>query len=284
MNFNEYLYTDIQDIEEIFNYYLNFLNSLSHSKFSEEKQLQLKAASDKFLNSIEKFTYFETSKREDYEDIIRKIEEEFNKLKAIERKPFIFRLIPFTKKRKHQIYTTQDTFRNLYSSTLSLINNVIQREYVFDNLEIGNFYQPSKSNKEEIVLLLEDAIQIIEDDTSITDFTKKNLTNHLDKAIRDLKSQRTNWTRFFGKLKETTVVLSALGSLAGSSNMLYDAITKIEKASITIRKTSINLSYNVLNEVFNVQNLQNLGLLKNSILKIEDKIPENPTNIDEISE
>lgn len=284
MNFNEYLYTDIQDIEDIFNFYLSFLNSLSNSKFSEEKQLQLKAASDKFLNSIEKFTYFETSKREDYEDIVRKLEEEFRQSRIIERKSFFIKMLPFTKKRKHQTYIIQDTFRDLYSSTMRLINDVIQKEYVFDNLEVGDFYQPSKSNKEEIEALIEEAIQIIEDDTSITDFTKRKLTNHLEKAIRDLKSQRTNWTRFFGKLKETTVVLSALGSLAGSSNMLYDAITKIEKASITIRKTSINLSYNVLNEVFNVQNLQNLGLLKNSILKIEEKPPDNPTNSDEISE
>lgn len=284
MNFNEYLYIDTQDIEEIFNYYLSFLSSLSSSKFADEKQLQLKAASNKFLNSIEKFTYFETNKREEYEDIVNKIENEFKQLKIIERKPLIFRLIPFTKKRKHQMYILQDTFRVLYSSTMNLINDVIQREYIFDNLEIGDFYQPSKSNKEEIAAIIDEAIQIIEDDTSITDFTKKKLINQLEKALRDLKSQRTNWTRFFGKLKETTVVLSALGSMAGSSNMLYDAITKIEKASITIRKTSINLSYTILNEVFNVQNLQNLGLLKNTILKIEEKLPENPINSDEISE
>lgn len=273
MTFNEYLYTDSQDIELIFNYYFGFLSELSDSNFPVEKQLQLKGASDKFLNSIEKFTYFETYKREDYQDLLNNLEDELFQLKQLERKALILRIIPFINSKKKQIYKVQDSFHKLYTATMSLINDSIQKEYLYDSLELGDFYIPSKSNKSEITELINDAMELINEDTSITDMSKKALINHLDKAIRDLNSERTNWTRFFGKLKEVSVLLAALASLAGNANSLYDAITKLEKAAIVIRKTSINISFNILNEVFQVQNMQNIGLLKNTILKIEDNTP-----------
>ncbi len=284
MNFNEYLYTDYQDIELIFNFYVSYLSELSTSGFQKEKQLQLKTASDKFINSIEKITYFETSKREDFMELLKDLEDELFILKQIDRKPFLLKLIPFVNSKNKQMYKVQDAFHALYSATMSLINDAIQKEYLYDNLELGDFYIPSKSNKNEIIELINEAIELINEDSAITDKSKKTLTNHLDKALRDLNSERTNWTRFFGKLKEVSVLLAALGSMAGNANSLYDAITKLEKASIVIRKTSINISYNILNEVFNVQNMQNIGLLKNTILKIEDRTPLNDVSDEGISE
>ena len=261
MTFNDYLYTDAQDIEVVFNYYLGFLTELSSSNFAQDKQLQLKAATDKFLNSIERFTYFETCKREDYQELMGGLENELFLLKDIDRKSFLLKLLPFFNNRKKQMYHVQDGFQEVYSATMTLINDVVQKEYIYDKLEIGDFYDPSKSNKTEIAELIKEAIVLISQDTSITEISKKALVNHLDKAIRDLSSERTNWTRFFGKIKETSVVLAALASLAGGTNFLYDAINKLEKAAIVVRKTSINISYNILNEVFNVQNMQNINLL-----------------------
>lgn len=271
MTFNEYLYTDSQEIEVIFNYYLGYLSELSNANFSAEKQLQLKGASDKFLYSIEKFSYFETSKREDYQELLNKLFEELNDYKQLDRKPFVLKIIPFVNSKKKQMFKVQDAFYELYSATMSLVNDSIQKEYLYDSLELGDFYIPSKSNKSEITELINEAMELINEDSSITDMSKKALVNHLEKAIRDLNFERTNWTRFFGKLKEVSVLLAALASLAGNANTLYDAITKLEKAAIVIRKTSINISYNILNEVFHVQNMQNIGLLKNTILKVEDK-------------
>ncbi|MCX6231681.1 MAG: hypothetical protein NTZ33_09075 [Bacteroidetes bacterium] len=284
MTFNEYLYTDAQDIELIFNYYLGFLGEMAATNFPQEKQLQLKAASDKFLNSIERFTYFETYKREDYEDLLRLLDREMQELKEIERKPFWLKLFPLINNRQRQIYHIQDAFRELYASSLALVNDAIQKEYIYDKIELGSFYDPTKSNKPEIIELIQDAVELINEDVSITEMSKKALVNHLDKAIRDLNSERTNWTRFFGKIKETSVVLAALASLAGNANLLYDAIEKLEKAAIVVRKTSVNISYNVLNEVFNVQNLQNIGLLKNTILKIDERKIYNDIPSDEVSE
>lgn len=284
MTFNEYLYTDAQDIEVIFNYYLGFLGELSSANYPEDKQLQLKGSSDKFLNSIERFTYFETYKREDYQELMDDLIKELQELKNIERKSFILKMLPFFNNRKKQIYRIQDVFHEVYSATMSLVNDAIQKDYIYDKLELGDFYDPTKSNKTEISELIKEAIELISEDASITDSSKKALNNHLEKAIRDLKSERTNWTRFFGKLKETSVLLAALASMAGNANLLYDAINKLEKAAIVVRKTSINISYNILNEVFNVQNMQNIGLLKNTILKIEDRNIQNDITSDEISE
>jgi hypothetical protein len=211
-------------------------------------------------------------------------ERELQELKEIERKPFWLKLFPLINNRQRQIFHIQDAFRELYAASLSLVNDAIQKEYIYDKIELGSFYDPTKSNKTEIVELIKEAIVLIHDDVSVTDMSKKALINHLDKAIRDLNSERTNWTRFFGKIKETSVVLAALASLAGNANLLYDAIEKLEKAAIVIRKTSINISYNVLNEVFNVQNLQNIGLLKNTILKIDERKAYNDIPNDEVSE
>ena len=284
MTFNEYLYTDAQDIEVIFNYYLGFLGELSSANYPEDKQLQLKGSCDKFLNSIERFTYFETYKREDYQELMDDLIKELQELKNIERKPFLLKILPFFNNRKKQIYRIQDVFHEVYSATMSLVNDAIQKDYIYDKLELGDFYDPTKSNKTEISELIKDAIELILEDASITDSSKKALNNHLEKAIRDLNSERTNWTRFFGKLKETSVLLAALASMAGNANLLYDAINKLEKAAIVVRKTSVNISYNILNEVFNVQNMQNIGLLKNTILKIEDRNLQNDIPSDEISE
>ncbi len=284
MTFNEYLYTDAQDIEVIFNYYLGFLGELSSANYPEDKQLQLKGSSDKFLNSIERFTYFETYKREDYQELMDDLIKELQELKNIERKSFILKMLPFFNNRKKQLYRIQDVFHEVYSATMSLVNDAIQKDYIYDKLELGDFYDPTKSNKTEISELIKEAIELISEDASITDSSKKALNNHLEKAIRDLNSERTNWTRFFGKLKETSVLLAALASMAGNANLLYDAINKLEKAAIVVRKTSINISYNILNEVFNVQNMQNIGLLKNTILKIEDRNIQNDITSDEISE
>jgi hypothetical protein len=284
MTFNEYLYTDAQDIEVIFNYYLGFLGELSSANYPEDKQLQLKGSSDKFLNSIERFTYFETYKREDYQELMDDLIKELQELKNIERKSFLLKMLPFFNNRKKQIYRIQDVFHEVYSATMSLVNDAIQKDYIYDKLELGDFYDPTKSNKTEISELIKEAIELISEDASITDSSKKALNNHLEKAIRDLNSERTNWTRFFGKLKETSVLLAALASMAGNANLLYDAINKLEKAAIVVRKTSINISYNILNEVFNVQNMQNIGLLKNTILKIEDRNIQNDITSDEISE
>jgi len=284
MTFNEYLYTDAQDIEVIFNYYLGFLGELSSANYPEDKQLQLKGSSDKFLNSIERFTYFETYKREDYQELMDDLIKELHELKNIERKSFILKMLPFFNNRKKQLYRIQDVFHEVYSATMSLVNDAIQKDYIYDKLELGDFYDPSKSNKLEISELIKEAIELISEDASITDSSKKALNNHLEKAIRDLNSERTNWTRFFGKLKETSVLLAALASMAGNANLLYDAINKLEKAAIVVRKTSVNISYNILHEVFNVQNMQNIGLLKNTILKIEDRNIQNDITSDEISE
>jgi len=284
MTFNDYLYTDAQDIEVIFNFYSGFLNELSSVNFPLEKQLQLKAACDKFLNSIERFTYFETYKREDYQELMNDLEKELHELKEIERKSMFLKLLPFINNKKKQMYRVQDSFHLVYSATMSLINDAIQKEYIYDKLELGDFYDPTKSNKTEIAELIKEAIELITEDASITESSKKALINHLDKSIRDLNSERTNWTRFFGKIKETSVVLAALASLAGGANALYDAINKLEKAAIVVRKTSINISYNVLNDVFNVQNMQNIGLLKNTILKIDERNTQADISSDEISE
>ena len=81
-------------------------------------------------------------------------------------------------------------------------------------------------------------------------------------ALEELESERINWTKFIGKIKEATIVLGALGSFASGTTGIFDAQSKLDQTTTIIQQTSININYDVIGKTFNIQNVKSIGLPK----------------------
>jgi len=76
MTFTEYLNTDLDNSDLIFEYYLQYLSNLSSKEFPYDEQIQLKATSTKFISCIDNLTYILKEKKEKYFDLINVIIED----------------------------------------------------------------------------------------------------------------------------------------------------------------------------------------------------------------
>lgn len=276
MTFNDYLNLSINDYQEISNYYLNFLEEFSTKKFPYEKKLQFKGTATKFLNSIEDLTYLQKEKQEEYVKIIDQLNESLDILNRRSKRSRVLNLI-FSPQRSHRI---ESDFGILYDRTIELINDANKTlKYRNRNLKINGFYEPKNSNKAQIKKLILEAIELIKQDNSITEKSKKQLLDYLNKVLTNLDSDYTNWTDIIGKIKETIIVLGALGGFIGGISPLFEAKDKLEQTTIVIEKTSINLNYNVINETFNHNEILNINPSNSYILQIGDNTPkENDEN------
>ena len=193
----------------------------------------------------------------------------------IDNRSFLYNFLLASSKAR-RLSRIQDLFQDLYSKTLELVNEATEKTMYFDSLKINDFYKPDNSNKNKIKTLISEAIEIIEVDSSLTEKTKKNIVDYLNTALKELDRERVNWARFIGRIKETVIVLGALGSLVGGASSLYHAQDKLEQTTIVIQKTSANINYNVLNETFNIHNIQHIESLT-QLLELPKNTPrQNP--------
>jgi len=269
ITFNEYLNTSTEDSQKIFEFYLNFLGEFSGKDFPFDEQLKLKGAGGKFLNSIDSTTYIGKESKEHYIDLLDRFQKELKLYRRRTNMPIMLKILnPISNRTR--LFRLQDTFQELYSSTLELINEATNKTYYFDDLKVNNFFRPDNSNKQKIKDLINEAIVLIRDDSTLTEKSKKSIIDYLERALTELERDRVNWTRFIGRIKETIIVLGALGSFAGGASSLFKAQEKLEQTTIIIQKTSVNFNFNVLNETFNVQNIQHIGSINNLL-----ELPEN---------
>jgi hypothetical protein len=279
ITFNEFLNTSAEDSHKIFEFYLDFLGEFSGKDFPFDEQLKLKGAGGKFLSSIDSTTYIGKDSKEQYIALLDKFQNEFKLYRRRIGKPILFRfLYPISDKTR--LYRLQDTFQELYSTTLELINEATNKTYYFDDLKVNNFFKPDNSNKQKIKDLINEAIILIREDGTLTEKSKKSIIDYLERAISELERERVNWTRFIGRIKETIIVLGALGSFAGGASSLFQAQKKLEQTTVIIQKASVNFNFNVLNETFNVQNIRHIGLINNLLELPENKDIQDAEEVD----
>lgn len=271
MTFNDYLNLSSNNYQEISNYYLSFLEEFSAKKFPYEKKLQFKGTATKFLNSIEDLTYLRKEKQEEYIKIIDQLNESLSIYDRRSKRSRVLNLI-FPSQSSHRI---ESEFGMIYDRTIELINDANKTlEYRNGNLKINGFYEPKNSNKVQIKELILEAIELIKQDNSITEKSKKQLLDYLNKVLTNLDSDYTNWTDIIGKIKETIIVLGALGGFIGGISPLFEAKEKLEQTTTVIEKTSINLNYNVINETFNHNEILNINPSNSYILQIGNNTAE----------
>ncbi len=124
----------------------------------------------------------------------------------------------------------------------------------------SKLYQPEFSNKRTAIDLIEDALKLIESDNLLPVRAKKQIIKQLNKILSNLRRENTNWTNYFGAIKETVILLAALVTIGGSQynlEHLTGAKDKLEEATKIIEITSINNNYieyvNTENQVFQIQ-------------------------------
>ena len=269
VTFNRYLNSDVEDTNLIFDFYLNFLDNFSTNTFPYPDQLKLKGAGGKFINSVESKVYLRPEKKEMYYELLDRVNKD---LKVYRR---FFRLSPlhkyFVESRSSRLLRVQYTFQELYSLTVELINEATNKNYIYDELEVNGFYKPDNSNKNRITELINEAIDLIRDDSTLTEKSKKSIIDYLEKALRELNRERVNWNKFIGRIKEVIIVLGALGSVAAGASTIFSAKEKLEETTVIIQKTSINFNLNVLNDTFNIQNIANIASI-NSLLELPEGV------------
>jgi len=267
MTLNDYLNLSSTNYQEISKYYLNFLEEFSSKKFPYEKKLQFKGTATKFLNSIEETTYLQKEKQEEYIKIVEQLNKSLSIYERRSKRSKVISLI-FPPQSSHRL---ESDFEKIYDRTIELINDSNKTlKYRNGDLKMNGFYEPKNSNKAQIKKLILEAIEFIKEDNSITEKSKKQLLEYLNKVLTNLDSEYTNWTDIIGKIKETIIVLGALGGFIGGISPLFDAKEKLEQTTVVIEKTSINLNYNVINETFNHSEILNINPSNSYILQIEN--------------
>lgn len=278
MTFNEYLNLEIEDSHQIFEYYLKYLEDFSSKNFPFDEQLKLKGAGGKFINSIDRTTYISQERQSEYSKLIDELQLDIRKYRRRNSISIISKLI-LLPRNKTLLFVIQDSFQKLYSMTLELINESKNKSNFYDNLKINDFYKPDNSNKKKIKDLVNEAIALIRNDDTITTKTKNSIIDYLEISLRELDRERVNWTRFLGRIKETIIVLGALGSLAGGASFLFDAQGKLEQTTTIIQKTSVNINFNILHETFNVQFIQDSSSI-NRLLELPAEISSDKQDLD----
>lgn len=272
MTFNEFLNCELELKEVILDYYLTYLNEFSSKEFPYDELLKLNGAAEKFLNCIEKTNFISKAEREDYLYLIEQFRTDLKRYRHTKNMSKISLLI--TNKRLGKI-RIEDDFEELFSKTIGLINKTTRYNGYVDSLTLNGFYQPANSNKKKIQDLINEAIILIGDDETLTEKSKKQLIDYLNKTLAELQKENVNWSKLIGRIKETIIVLGALGSFASGMTPLIQAKEKLEETTVVIQNTSINLNYNVLNETFNIKNIQQIGEMSSVVLQIQENNEKN---------
>jgi hypothetical protein len=102
-------------------------------------------------------------------------------------------------------------------------------------------YVPESSNKFDAERCIREAIVIIQNDPALASDAKRKIISHLENSIISL--QKGDTADFFGIVKETIIILGALGSIAGGYCAILQAQEKLNDATNILEKSCINQNY-----------------------------------------
>lgn len=270
MTFAEYLNKDDDDFNAISEYYTNFLNDFAAKGFVYEEQLKLKGATDKFINSATQISYMNTETRGLVSNLVDTLSQSCRYYRRVNSRPKIF-LFPLNIKHK-SLEQVQEAFGNLYSKCIDTINDVTSSysyKYAGSSLELNGFYQPKNTNKDEVKRLIRESIQLIIEDDSLSEKSKTQIIEYLNKVISKLDYNYISWSSILGHITEAILVLGALGSFVSGYSSLRIAEERLKESTKLIQKNSITINYKIVNETFNVTNLTQLNAFSETILQIE---------------
>lgn len=272
----DYLNIDIKDddsIEVLFNLLMKQIDLLESTEIDYKNLTTLTGVINKFINCVEYLNADATNLREQANTFIYQIrnnyevknEEEFFFRgswfdKYIHRISLFNRIFNFNKIKnqyKNDLNGRKESaFYNFTNEIVLTYNSIVDNNKNSSRIGLNGFYTPESSDKYKATKLISEAIDILEKDNSLTDKAKKAIINYLKQALNEINKPKSNWTFIFGNLRETIFILGALGSLAGGItgvSALNDAKTKLNDATELIEKSSVNVNYQNINQIFNIE-------------------------------
>lgn len=241
VDFDQFLNTDINNNRIIFEYYINLLSSLSKDNYSIHSLLKLNGSASKFIDCISTRIYVEETK-EAYIHIVKDLSANIRLYNIRENR---LRLLP-TSKSKLLV-----SYEHVYNHTIQLISRFNSVKSNNNDIELNGLFTPELINKTQIIRLITEAIDLIENDITLSRKTKDKLKTYLIKVIHNLEDSHSSWALILGTIKETIIILAALGSIAGGISSIIPAKEKLIQTTEIIEKTSISINYNTINQTFN---------------------------------
>lgn len=159
-------------------------------------------------------------------------------------------------------------YNPVYEKTIKFYYDI--KKIIHDNKGDNVFNDVLDKNqvlKSDIKFLLTHSIELIESNTTLPIKAKAQVVDKIRDAISEVDSPTTNWSRFLGKLKEATIIASAIITIAGvSMKDILSAKENIEKATLKVEQTTIS---NIT-----IQNQLNIGnklLVTNTNINTDSK-------------
>lgn len=231
MNFVDYLSLDINDIsnhDKMFRFIQEQMNEIKGSNFKADNSHIIYGMIDKFIE-------------------FAKVCEAYVEPYSIERaNEFIEKLIETgSKADSNRIDNCMSSFEKLNSHLIIIYNRIVKNNFdLFQYQDFSLICNVNRSNKDKAISLIENAIEILKNDTILSKRKKEQIINQLQKIVENLKKEKPNWTFHFGKLTQSIILLGALGSFAGGVGTWY-AIDKAREELINsfnvTHRTSINI-------------------------------------------
>jgi hypothetical protein len=157
------------------------------------------------------------------------------------------------------------------TSFYTKMNKTIRSQVKDEHLDFNGMFIYDNSNKRLVIDLLTDVIDLIDTDPIISTKSKNKLKKHLNDCITELVNPKSNWSFFFSRIAETTIILGSLGSIAGgiaATSNLFEAQEKVEEAAKTVVNTSVNINYNNVQDIFNID--ENIRIENNKVIMLSD--------------
>ena len=251
---------DSNDFQKCYNYLKKYIEDIKENKFEKDYVIDLKALIDKFLQFAIPFELNNQVIIQDLLNFADKLEQSCYKN-------------TFEETKSESEITMNLIYQHLYSNFIKVYNkiNLKFRNSKEELLDFDGILNYEISNKRKAINIIQDALDLIETDNTLSKKSKKKIIDYLSDAIQELNNPKTNWTNYFKKTAEVIIVLGALGSITGgidASNNLINAKEKIEEAQYVIVNTSINLNYLNIENTFNIS--KPIEIENNRILMIEE--------------
>ena len=250
LSLDDYLrisHSDTHRIHEMYIFLRSFLENFIEEPNDPKYFLKLEGIVDKFLKVISPYLESETKNISEAASYANRIS--YASPINLESSPALIiitqKLLGIPHRRRVKGYLLR-----LYTITMRLYNAFVASHPDINlyNLDLFDFYLPQYSDKTNAEENLKRAIDIIESDDVLTSEGKERVLKHINKAIEELHRKQTDWSRFFGLVKETIIILGAVGSIVGGQCALLQAKKTLEEVTQIVEKTSINVNYITLNQ------------------------------------
>jgi hypothetical protein len=250
---------DPNDFRRCYIYVKKYIENIKEFDFKNERVVDLKVLLDKFLQ-------FASPIETEILSLIYNLNEYADNL-VLSCYKHTFQEVPRDSDVTRNLY-----YQHLYSNFSTIYNKIdlFFRNQNDDLLDFDGTLNYNVSNKRKAISIIQDAIDLINSDVSLSEKSKKKIITYLSDSIQELNNPKTNWKNFLIKSTEVILVLGALSEIIGgveSGNNLINAKNKIEEANREIVKTSITLNYMNLNQTFNFS--KELEIQNNQLKMIE---------------